>query len=458
MQGDMLMRQFTALLCIGLWCMQSAAPAAEPQPAEIDRPCIEGSPEFVDVEKKLAALDGQIRTLKPDSDHRPANEALMALMRHQCLALANVDENALHAEAAPALTEFWEAGGRQWAESVLKLDKRRELVLPPLMRKVVAKESRPDLSALSVLCSLAEAECGKETLGWSARAQAFFTSQARQVPHFDAPDTPSASITPLWETKLATEEYCKDLATAQTEARQYEEWAQCIASIPQRGPVMPLGRIKAPKSGWLVVRHSGGWVSSPCEDVRIYSLATGAAYISRSCAWNGIDKVLPERKLVLEPGSVAMDNVREAAWMMLQMRDVTVASRNYPVAWKVPVGVKLEKIRSGRFGTRQLTLICSDQSVMYWALLSATGEVVVSSTVRVPACDAPGVDYARQLLRIVESGFVEGCPTEAPPKEMSTGNPGPLGSKPAERQPVYADVGIMTKAFQMARTACPPRR
>lgn len=216
MQGDMLMRPFTALLCIGLWCMQPAVPAAEPQPAEIDRPCIEGSPEFVDVAKKLTALDGQIRTLKPDSDHRPANEALMALMRHQCMALANVDENALHAEAAPALTELWEAGGRQWSESVLKLDN--------------------------------------------------------------------------------------------------------------------------------------------------------------------------------------------------------------------------------------------------WALLSATGEALVSSTVSVPACDEPGVDYARQLLRIVESGFVEGCPREAPPKEMSTGNPGPLGSKPAERQPVYADVSIMTKAFEIARTACPPRR
>lgn len=442
--------------------MLESAPAGEP-PANIDArdlPCAQDSPDLADATAWLDALDRQIRSLKPKpgDSHTAANEALIALSRHRCMLLSRVGADELRAEAAPALIDFWDNDGKFWIESQLNMARGRRLQYPPPMRKVMAIETRPGHPATSLLCSLSDPTCGKETTGWWQRAEASFRLKAAPIPRINRTQGPFAQV-PL------TEKDCRDEAIALPAAERYATWQRCAGELRSYGFAMPLGRVRAPTSGWLVVRGRRGHYSY-CDEVRMYSLATGATYISQSCsllmlliAGDGT----PARNRQVVRGSVPVDNIREVAWMLLQVEESIedFTGRNY---FTVPAGIEPmdgpdNPFLSGRPRTSRWA--SSDQTTLAWALTDATGEHLVSGKATWPGNrDGGPNDYAIELLQIAEAGFMPGCPAEKPPEDIGLGESrpavSPLDANPVELSRVERD--LMTDLHQAARADCQVQR
>jgi hypothetical protein len=453
---------------ICLWCLQGPATAAVPSPKGDGRdlPCAQDSPELVDATHRLHALDRQIRNLKPGDNHTAANEALIALSGHRCMLLSRIAPDQLRAEAAPALINFWDNGGKYWIESHLELATKRSISRPPAMRKVVATETRPGHPVVSMLCPLGDQACGEETNGWWRRAETFFRLKAAPIPRARRIDPANPDMTPPWQAAPSlTEEDCrKDVITA-PDAERFSFWDRCVDGIRKAGFLMPLGRLKAPTSGWLVVRGRRGHYGY-CDEVRMYSLATGDAYISSSCshlmqliAGNGV----PDRKRQVARGSVLVDNIREVAWMLLQQRE-TIDDFVNGDNFTIPAGIDPVKGSENPFLSvrpTRLQMVSSDQTTLAWALTDAAGKNLDSGKVTFPSDYLGGPnDHALELLQIAEAGFSAGCPREKPPESLGLGDARPvvsaLDANSAELSRAERD--LMTDLYKTADEECALQR
>jgi len=447
--------------CLAMICMASAAPAAQPGAIDArDRPCAKDSPELADAKEKVAALDTQIRALKPADDPTAANEALIGLAHHRCLLLARIDDDELRAEAAPALVYFWGNGGKFWIDDQLKLATARTLLYPPPMRRVVSMETRPDHPMASLLCPLADARCGRETSGWWQRAEEYF--QLKAMPPVLLNLNPD--IVSLDWARTQVEAGCAADALALPDAERYATWERCARRLRKIGFAMPLGRIRVPTSGWLVVRGRRGHYTY-CDEVRMYSLSTGAAYISQSCsllmmliAGDGS----PARNRQVARGSVAVDNARELAWMLLQLNETFEGPINRD-QFTIPAGIEPARGSDNPFlsgGAQKMRGVSSDQTTLAWALMDDEGLARVSGKLTWPGDYLGGPnDHAVKLLQIAEGGFVTGCPDERPPQSLDFGAARPvvsaLDANPAELSQAERD--LVTNLHQTARTNCDAR-
>jgi hypothetical protein len=374
-------------------------------------PCEQDSRELAAATAKLEALDRQIRMLQPGDDHVPANEALIGMLRDPCLSLSVIDANDLRAEAAVALVDFWNAGGKIWLESELEVARTRKLVPPPPMRKVMAPETGPGHGATALLCPLKDTACGRETQGWWLRAESFFKLNRRQVPRIDGDS--AASV-------------CLDEALAAAAGDGFRAWQRCAPSVISRRAAMPLGRMRVPAEGWLVVRGRRGHYSF-CDEVRMYGLATGAAWTSQDCGLLRISKDIPAgRERNVLRGTLPLENLRELAWMLLQLDEVRADYPATPEGVRVPAQVELTGPVAAvpAPGRREEieVVISSDQTTLAWAIIGPAGGEVASGTLRWPTDYAGGgIDHALELLRVAEGGFTEGCPREQPPEGLSLG-------------------------------------
>jgi hypothetical protein len=401
---------------------EPAAPPATATLTGVDRACAADSAERADALARVKALDAQIRALRPAGDHRPANAALIALLDHPCMKLADVAAGDLRAEAAPALLELWDQGGHSWLLDRINLATVESLSFAPTLRKVVAAETRPGHPAFSLLCSLADPDCGASTRGWWQRAERAFRDRA--APVYRGRDRPAA-----------TEAICAAEARARPRAERFAHWEECAAAIGERRAAMPLGGIKKPTSGWLIVRGRRGHYSF-CDEVRITSLATGAAYISKSCSELFVaegDQVrngtAADRKPAVKRGTIPLANVRELAWMLLHTGEVTAEHRPGYGRHDIPDGI--ERVKGPKRVSEhegRVRVISSDQTTLAWAVTDRR-RALISGTLTWPTDYGGGaMDHALDLLRIAEAGFVEGCPREKPPKLSSFGRARPAVS------------------------------
>jgi hypothetical protein len=317
------------------------------------------------------------------------------------------------------------------------------------MRTVVAPETRPGHAATALLCPLKDAACGRETQGWWLRAESFFKLNRRQAP--PANGDPAASV-------------CLDEALAAAQSDGFRAWQRCAPSIISRRAAMPLGRMRAPAEGWLVVRGRRGHYTF-CDEVRMYGLATGAAWVSQDCGHLRISEDIPagrDRKVLR--GALPLDNLRELAWMLLQLDEIRA---DYPVSAEsvsVPAQVELAgpaaaATVAGRRESVEI-MVSSDQTTLAWAIIAPAGGEVASGTLRWPTDYAGGgVDHALELLRVAEGGFTEGCPREQPPEVLNLGRArsavSPVDASAGEL--ARTQTGLVQQLIASARAPCSTR-
>jgi hypothetical protein len=263
------------------------------------------------------------------------------------------------------------------------------VVVPPDVRAVLPRElagtAAPSLAPF--LCPEGEAACGAETEVWRARAEAAF------------PKTREG-----WDAQGVAG--CAEGLAEMPESQRYPRWRECVEERRPTGPALPLGRLRAPEAGWLLVRERPG-DSGACDEVRVYELGTGAAYVSRGCGASA--EAHPEGTVLA--GTVAVAPLREAVWMLLVKEQVEADVQTRALSVPLPEGLHL----SGHFEDSLVASIRGGawagtaRTRLEWSWLSP-GRAPLSGVLTWPESSDAGEVHATRLLEAAEGSFTETCP------------------------------------------------
>jgi hypothetical protein len=295
------------------------------------------------------------------------------------------------------------------------------------VRRTLTAESHPRHAlAPLLLCPTADAACGADTAGWEMRARAAFERFAEvrlEDRRQDRDDPPR------------TEASCANAAYAAAVDERYDVWRECIAQVPMRTEALPLGRFRAPTRGWFVVRGRRGHYDF-CDEIGAYHLGTGSAYIARSCtalalaAGGAVDQRATDgaRRDAVVTGLLPVDNLREAAWMILLAAEVQEEVLEQEAMFDVPPGIVPRRSSAG-VATYSASggswSHSSAQTQLAWSYIVDGRSVAAGELTWPNDFDSAALDHAVRLLAIAEAGLRGACPAVALPAPLDLGGARP---------------------------------
>ena len=385
-----------------------------------------------DAAARLDLLDEYIDRLPESIDAAAAVRELHALLKSECFLPAAETDRIPTPDSTTALKRWWVDGGRSWLESYLELpmlgdirNPRPHVGLPPDVRPTLPASIERDDPLRPLVCRLDDSTCGLETLGWIERAQQAFASH--RIVHLDD-DTRVVgnTVSPVARTAEAAAELCARDLPAPTEGR-YQAWRDCLESQRPKTTALPLGRIRAPNNGWLIVSGRRGHYSF-CDTVSAYDLDTGAAFVHESCSaleLNGdgsVDRALTDasRAAKARAGRVSADALREALWMML-LQEKTSRIQLLSEWYALREGLEPTIVaRQPTFDVNAFNsaMVSTAQTELTWRWIPAKGAEITGTVVWPMSYDA-AEDHAASLLSVAELGLIPGCvPRRAPPESV----------------------------------------
>ncbi len=383
------------------------------------RPCTEASSDYRVAKVALEDLDQTAGALSLEGDPKPFGTKLRALLQLPCFEFAAKASTDLGIPNSGASVKTFWGDGEAWLQRSLTIAKTRELWFPPPFEHTLSWETHPKHPLRDpLLCSLKAPSCGLETAGWARRAETALRP-ARELPIEDGTPTP--------------EQRCAEGAKNQALADRFNIWKACVEKLVKTRQRLPLGRMRAPKSGWLIVRGRRGHYRF-CDEVRAYNLANGAAYIAQSCS--GLALGQPgrvnrratdnARQTRVRRGYLPIDNLRETAWMFLHTLEKPSYGRSHNQYFRIPEHVALLRNVGDIFGSgASSSTSSSNQTQLAWTLM-IKGVAKLGGTLTWPTdYNRKRFAHAVQLLAIAEEGFTEECSSTAPPSLAKLGGPKP---------------------------------
>ena len=156
------------------------------------------------------------------------------------------------------MVEGW---GEIWIRSYLHLGKGAgaEVILPPTYWLLLTRRTSPLSKAVGpFFCPPKELSCGAETRSYRRRYEIFNRKRNETDGREDG-------------------EPCLRVAKSSS----YPRWRTCLEEHRPLVPALPLGEMRAPNAGWLVLRDSVN--ARGCARSRAYDVVTGSAYIVERC-------------------------------------------------------------------------------------------------------------------------------------------------------------------------------
>lgn len=409
--------------------------AAAPSPAGRIVPCTPDTADWKAAQEELSAFDTRMQTLPEDGEVEAVRTGLQLLLSHRCFGIAREEDHreplAWDEETATnalALKRWWRDGGKAYFASQLELGRAGEqtIVLAPDLREVLAREASPKHRLAALLCPAKAGDCGAETEAWRARAEVAFRPEHRRPGTFDEDPPPPPD--------------CMKEARRKPSRSRYKAWRGCLADNPSARnvqTVLPLGRIRTPMDGWLVIRGRRGHYDF-CDQLDAYHLATGTSYRSRSCSGlalmpdGKVDGVATNaaRQSSVRAGRVSTERTRELLWMLLMEPEVKDRVQVEAVRVPVPKGLRVEwpttddgilgGVAGGVFGGS------TAQTRLSWKWFPPGGAEPLSGRFTYPYSWAAGEDHANVLMNEAEATFQDGCPAlPVPVRELDfTREPG----------------------------------
>jgi hypothetical protein len=324
---------------------------------------------------------------------------------------------------------------------------------------VLTLDTDPGHVLAPLLCTLADESCGRETEGWAERAgDAFSAAVVRdRVREEDAFPVNSQSLAARCEAEVR-----KKGTTP-----EYAKWMECLAEHRVPDWALPLGRVRAPDRGWLVIRGRRGHYEF-CDELGVYDVETGAAYVAKSCSGLRLradgsvnfEATNTARKATFEAGRLDVANLREAVWMILlapQSEKVFLSADYFPIP-KGMVPTPPESDAGGYVGSMWAN---SGQTVLSWSWLSADGQVLASGTLTWPGSYAAPESHAADLLRIAEVGLRSECP----PAKLPAFAPGAprsgvsaIDARPQEVAALQDELAITLREYASSADCVAPGR
>jgi hypothetical protein len=392
--------------------------------------CAEPSRAHQDAEWRLDLLDDYIEHLSDSTDVAAATRELQALLKSECFLPAAETDRVPKPDSTIALKQWWSDGGLSWLTSYLELPElglvshlRPHVVLPPDIRPTLAASIGRDDPLRPLVCRLDEPACGLETLGWIERAEQAFKSH-RIVRMDDDRRVLGNDLSEVAHTEEAAAERCANHMLTADEGSRYQSWRDCLETQRPKTSALPLGRIKAPMTGWLIVSGRRGHYSF-CDTTGAYDLDSGAAFVYENCSAlelnsdGSVDRTLTDssRADKVRSGHVSVDNLREALWMML-LQEKTSRIQLRAEWYPLPEGLAPKSV------ARPPTLDFSDlgatvstaQTVLTWRWVRSTGAEIRGEVTWPGSYDA-AEDHATSLLNVAELSLVPGCVPRRPPSE-----------------------------------------
>ena len=383
-----------------------------------------GTSEAMRSREALEALDQRIRTLKSDVDLGQAVADFRSLLASRCFRLA-AEQDAPEFDHRQSLQTWWETGGQAWLASYIDRprlgradDLREHVVFPPTPRKVLTPDTTTANTLASLLCSPADVTCARETRGWAERARdAFSAAVVRdRVQEEDA--------FPVQNQALAAR--CEAEVRSNGTTPEYSKWMECLAEHRMSGWALPLGHYRAPDRGWLVIRGRRGHYEF-CDELGVYDVETGAAYVARSCSGLHLrmdgsvnfEATNATRKATVDAGRVNVANVREAVWMILlapRVEQVFLSADYFPIPRGMVPTPPVSDAGGRVIGGMRWN---SGQTQLSWSWLMADGQVLASGTITWPSSYSAPEAHAVDLLRIAELGLSSECPPAKLPRSHS---------------------------------------
>ncbi|MEM1416761.1 MAG: hypothetical protein AAGH15_17820 [Myxococcota bacterium] len=389
---------------------------AESDPDAPLRPCAADTPAHASAREAFDALDALVAELEPTASGRAFNDALGALLDHECFALANRDleVESLAVDSALAARALWAEGADLWLASYLGLgggveDPARVSYVVPVRRPTVARECAPAHPLAPLMCPAGDEACAATTRPFRARADIYFHMWSQRAD----PDGGARPRTP---------DVCAARAQAAPPDEGYTVWRACLERVEPRVTRLPVGGFARPTRGWLVVQGRRGHYNF-CDEVRAYDLATGAFYVAGTCSGlvllpgGSVDHEETERRgeQELAAGRLPLDALREAAWAIVTA-EATAEGRRPVWGMELPDGVEPMRSWEGEIASGSHYSLSSDLTLVRWCLqLDET---------RSPACgrltwpedlDDAARDHAVKLLHIAELGLEGTCAPAALP-------------------------------------------
>ncbi len=357
-------------------------------------------------------------------------EPYRALSGSPCF--ASMGPGAAPLESRAALRVWWSEGGLDWLWHFAmgrggaghEADDF-EVAFPPDPRPALSLESSAaDHPLRALLCREDDAACGRETAGWILRAEAAFDAHAarerareQRVAEDGGPDAPPGSE----DGRIAV---CARDAAALPAAERFPRWRSCVSAARDQTSALPVGRVRAPTRGWLVLRGRRGHYGF-CDEIRAYDLATGAAYVASRCAnlftLGPAPATPPSPTQVVTTGRVPVDALREAAWMLLLASSVDhthVSGAHVRVPEALPLRWDGDFLgasgRGGGWGS-------SAQTRLGWAWVFGA-RVLAQGQLTWPDSDRAAEAHAASLVRVAEAALAPGCAPAPLPRGLSLGH------------------------------------
>jgi hypothetical protein len=399
--------------------------------------CVEGSAAQKDAIDKLQRLDQRIRGLADTTPVAQPLGELYALLKTECFLAAAETNRIPKPDTTRSLKEWWTKGfGGDWLSTFLVVPQlgaidrlRPHIALPPDARKTLDLEGHRDHPLSTLLCPTSDAACGGETRGWRRRAEKAFDAHRKTGRH----DTGRRFDEPWHEpSPVEVSDKCDEESSDANGPERYQRWRACVETARPKRIALPLGDVKSPKTGWLIVAGRRGHYEF-CDTVRAYDLKTGAAFIHDSCselalhADGKIDRDATDTARVrrVQAGVVPVENLREVVWMLLlrgEVEDVQLNAEYYPL----PDGVTPQgTVRRDDESMDSVSAWSTGQTTLTWRWIPETGPVFVGDVTWPASYDAAD-DHAVTLLEVAEAGFVERCP----PRQAPSTSPAALASRP----------------------------
>lgn len=383
--------------------------------------CAAGSAESQAAQASVRALGRAIEDTSVPME--TIAERYAALRSTPCFASAGAGDAPL--DSRVGLRVWWDEGGLDWLwhHASGRDAEPFQIVLPPDGRPSITLELTPtDHPVRALRCAEPDEDCGAETRGWVLRAEESFAAHAaadrervrRVAEGADATDDAVSNATEA--SRIAA---CAQAARGLPSEERFPRWRGCVAAARDATSVLPLGRMRAPTSGWLVLRGRRGHYEF-CDELRAYDLATGAAYVASRCSRLFGVGGAPSPSDTVVVGRVPLDALREAAWMLLLADSVDAhhhASLRVIVPSEVPLRWDGSRIgASGRGGG----WASSAQTRLDWSWVSGA-RVLTSGTLTWPDSDRAAQNHAASLVRIAEAALAPGCAPVALPRGLALG-------------------------------------
>ncbi|GAB4205956.1 MAG: hypothetical protein OHK0013_22220 [Sandaracinaceae bacterium] len=405
---------------------------AQDAPSLVDY-CAEGGSEASAARDAVRALGDAIED--PSVPLAAIEQRYRALVATPCFALASHFAPRFRSRAV--LRVWWEEGGEDWLHHFANghtAGSALEVVIPPEERPALSLEaSPPDHPLRSLLCSETDEACGRETAGWTLRAQAAFDAHAarERVSECERSERAIAEGDVEWAahaTEASRFDSCAREASRAPTLERFPRWRACISGMRDHVSALPVGRIRAPTRGWLVLRGRRGHYQF-CDEIRAYDLATGSAYIATSCSalvlgsggtvqGAATDAARTSRVVT---GRLPLEALREAAWMLLLGTEVDrshMTARYVPLPIDMPTRHRADYLGSVGHGSGSGS---SAQTHLQWAWVDE-GRVRVDGTLTWPDSDAAAEDHAASLFRIAEAALALGCAPTPIPRGLPLGD------------------------------------